>query len=1108
MAPNSNSSWRPEPCLECRCHRDDVVFCTSTVCPNPQCDFQRGERLRIPANKCCPECISSQGSCQYEGLTYGTGSVWRPSPCSQCLCSGLGVTCSALSCPALDCPPDHRQFSPEGECCPQCVRNGVFSVTLFIRLKFLLFVFQHGEQWQKDSCTMCVCDRGQSRCHSLTCPALTCQTGQRRVRRPGQCCEECVWPKGSCLYEGTVRYHGDMWNGSAISSSASGSGCEFCSCDRGQVLCQRADCEQVQCPQGSELLFEKGKCCPVCSSEKPGCVHHGRTYKALSRWSDGACRQCECRGGHVTCYVRSCPTLRCHSDCASCSGRPDHCESCSDPKAVLHMGRCLSLCPSGFYRDKHVCTAIMFTYELIRLERCELGTGVFQVGNIPAPCGLERSNSWFETGTEINFSGGVVKIEPAKNSEGLIIGSEMSCAPSCLSCSGPAHCDSCGLQEALLSPDRLQCVSACPSGSYQHDHTHCRECHSSCSECLGPSEADCVSCSHLSSLLKLGRCVSQCGPGFYSQDNNCYACDPSCESCFPDKPLCTSCPPGAALHHGKCISECPPQHYKDSHSRCRACHSSCSSCWGPSVSQCSDCLSGLFLQQGQCVETCGEGMYPQHQTCHNCHPSCRSCVGPLASDCVLCLKPEQVLVPQYHSSQHGICAAKCPKFSFTDQQHVCRDCDSSCLQCTGPSSDSCVSCPSLSSLLQGRCVSQCPEGRYSEDGVCQECSADCQRCTADLRAAGGSVCLWCKAPRTWLLGDHCVSECPVGHFGRHGACVECHSSCESCSGAGALSCTSCPAPSVLLRSGQCALSCPQGFYQDSQRTCLECDPQCLTCTAPGACTACRDPNKVLQFGECQYESCAHQYYLNTTTRTCRECDWSCNSCRGPLRTDCVQCMEGHVLQDGLCSQQCSSGFYREGDHCLACDPDCEHCLGPAQCQRCVSPLVVLGGLCVQHCGPLHYLDTDAQVCKPCSSDCVVCEGVGQCRACAEGSFLIQGYCAPDCGHGFYSDANTRTCHVNVHPPRLHDSAPRLLHFELQSAPSNGQLFVRSGADEETPLKPGDRFSPEQLSTGRVVFRHQQDKPSPSPRTSCPNPTGTQVSLCVFKPEPEVSPPTH
>lgn len=42
------------------------------VCADLCVSFLQGERLRIPPNKCCPECISlSQGSCQHEGLIYG-----------------------------------------------------------------------------------------------------------------------------------------------------------------------------------------------------------------------------------------------------------------------------------------------------------------------------------------------------------------------------------------------------------------------------------------------------------------------------------------------------------------------------------------------------------------------------------------------------------------------------------------------------------------------------------------------------------------------------------------------------------------------------------------------------------------------------------------------------------------------------------------------------------------------------------------------------------------------------------------------------------------------------------------------------------------------------
>lgn len=48
-----------------------------------------------------------------------------------------------------------------------------------------------------------------------------------------------------------------------------------------------------------------------------------------------------------------------------------------------------------------------------------------------------------------------------------------------------------------------------------------------------------------------------------------------------------------------------------------------------------------------------------------------------------------------------------------------------------------------------------------------------------------------------------------------------------------------------------------------------------------------------------------------------ECDWSCNACRGPLRSDCLQCMEGYVLQDGICVPGCSPGFYQDAERCLS-----------------------------------------------------------------------------------------------------------------------------------------------------------------------------------------------
>uniref|UniRef100_A0A673XCZ9 Fraser extracellular matrix complex subunit 1 n=1 Tax=Salmo trutta TaxID=8032 RepID=A0A673XCZ9_SALTR len=979
------------------------------------------------------------------------GEEWRPSPCSKCVCDSGLPQCYAAECQPVACQPLDNLVIQPGHCCPQCVPNPCLSAGK---------EYKHGEQWQKSGCTRCVCDRGQSRCHTQTCPPRTCEKGQTKVKRAGQCCDECVAAKGSCLYELTVRYHGDMWNGT---------GCEFCTCERGQVLCQRAQCARVECPT----------------------VGHAFN---LERWSEGPCRECECREGRVTCYLASCPTcplgmlavprqgqccpeckqVQCQRDCMSCSGSPDHCESCKDSNSLLLDGRCVSICPRGFYANGKVCAA---------------------------------------------------------------------CQSSCATCEKDYECSSCG--GSLLLNNR-QCVATCEPGSYK-DHTQCLSCHASCSVCSGPSQQDCVWCSDPSHLLRDGLCVPDCDPGYYTQQGT--SCDSSCATCYPDNPKCTSCPQGSAMHHGKCISHCPEQHYIDDHGRCRACHSSCWSCSGPSVSQCTLCSQGLSLHQGQCLEACGEGLYHQEQTCHICHPSCRRCLGPLASDCLRCLKPEEALLPRnthtHRTTPHGVCVATCPARFYLDALHTCRECHTSCLQCTGgsgqnctsctppyvllegqcvlscppgfniqdntwchpscqecsgPSKADCVSCPPLAKFHNGYCTTSCPEGEFLHpQGYCQECNSDCLRCAADLQTGVGSVCLWCKAVRTLLLEDHCVTRCPLGHYPWHGACKRCHASCEGCSGEGPLSCTSCPAPSFLLTSGLCAPTCPLGYYAEGDRRCRACGSQCLSCEMGGVCTSCRDPGKVLMFGECQYDSCAHQYYLNTTIRACRECDWSCNECKGPLRTDCLQCMEGHVLQDGLCTQSCSPGSYQNGERCLSCDEHCEVCHGPGQCGRCQTPYSTLQGHCVLECGRTFFLDSSLKLCTPCSADCVECEGMGRCTVCRQNTYLRDGYCTPDCGHGFYSDKKTRTCHANSQSPTLHisgsllvpiggtkpldstilsaqdqDSPPESLVFQLLQPPATGRMVVLEGG-REIEMSRDDTFSWAQLQSRQVRYTHDKDQ---------------------------------
>ncbi|XP_010786063.1 extracellular matrix protein FRAS1-like, partial [Notothenia coriiceps] len=225
----NNTSWRPQSCQECTCY-SDVAICRPTYCPNPECDIQRGERLRIPANQCCPECISSsQGSCQYEGVIYAHDSQWSPSPCTACVCSRGSVSCTPHPCSPLSCPSDQSPFTPAGECCPKCGRNGE-------SCSWQGTAYRDGEEWKPSLCSRCVCSNGEVRCSVAECQQVACKPHENLVIQPGRCCPQCV--SNPCLSAGKQHQHGEQWQKNA---------CTTCVCDRGQSKCHTHACQPASC---------------------------------------------------------------------------------------------------------------------------------------------------------------------------------------------------------------------------------------------------------------------------------------------------------------------------------------------------------------------------------------------------------------------------------------------------------------------------------------------------------------------------------------------------------------------------------------------------------------------------------------------------------------------------------------------------------------------------------------------------------------------------------------------------------------------------------------------------------------------------------------------
>jgi hypothetical protein len=59
---------------------------------------------------------------------------------------------------------------------------------------------------------------------------------------------------------------------------------------------------------------------------------------------------------------------------------------------------------------------------------------------------------------------------------------------------------------------------------------------------------------------------------------------------------------------------------------------------------------------------------------------------------------------------------------------VCAKCYLSCMTCSGPRRDQCVTCPRGWQLAAGECHPECPEGFFKSNYGCQKCHHYCRTC--------------------------------------------------------------------------------------------------------------------------------------------------------------------------------------------------------------------------------------------------------------------------------------------------------------------------------------------------------------------------------------------
>eukprot|EP01016_Furgasonia_blochmanni_P023328 TRINITY_DN251_c0_g5_i1.p1 TRINITY_DN251_c0_g5~~TRINITY_DN251_c0_g5_i1.p1 ORF type:complete len:2505 (+),score=375.87 TRINITY_DN251_c0_g5_i1:195-7709(+) len=518
-----------------------------------------------------------------------------------------------------------------------------------------------------------------------------------------------------------------------------------------------------------------------------------------------------------------------------------------------------------------------------------------------------------------------------------------------------------------ISCNRTTCLT-CKEGNYMISG-YCKPCFPGCKTCN-----DSTSC-------------TECQPRFFLQDSStCANCSQKCATCN-DSTTCLTCHAFNAdvLYNGSCVQGCPsgfwPNTTVPDNKTCAACNSTCASCKGPSANDCTSCPTGAnetYLFNGACVQACPPGQSPMNGKCILCSENCASCSS--GDNCTACNTG--------FFNHKGRCLPACPPGFINDVNNTCVPCADSCLTCKDNSSF-CTQCISPKNLIKanGSCLDTCPDGSFTQNGVCVRCAPGCDAC------GNYTQCTTCSTGFN-LTNGMCTSSCPTGTYPNGTACAACASGCATCvDGSKCVTCTN----GSLVDDGTCVAACPTGTFSNDNKRCEPCAFGCGTCTNKYNCTICS--SNFFSLSPACLERCPPGYYPDTATKKCVTCPANCTNCLGAQ--NCIGCQNSTaVINNGSCVATCPNGTYSRNSSmgtnqiCTKCMDGCDVCGFAGMCIKCTSPNVLLKDMCLPQCPPGFF--NASGICNLCTPGCAVCANNTGCSKCFGGFDQFNGTCQQQC----------------------------------------------------------------------------------------------------------------
>ena len=478
-------------------------------------------------------------------------------------------------------------------------------------------------------------------------------------------------------------------------------------------------------------------------------------------------------------------------------------------------------------------------------------------------------------------------------------------------------------------------------------------------------------------------------------------------------------------------------------SRFALCNDKCNSCYGPDENNCLTCFSPEkkaelnYLLNNKCLNECPEGTYAEEQTegyykCKSCYINCKTCNEKGNNNNMKCESCNETDI---------IYAKNCYKVYNNEEKTFYK----------AGSNTEITSCFELLSYYikenTYECISTMPSTGYflvnSNTGLFAKCHSDCNTCSQNYTEIS-SNCDTCTNSELYLLDGNCISSCPEGYYSKIdngiNICKKCFKNC--------LTCTQGEIYSGTVLTNMNCLKCKKGVDPNDSNNLIEdkikLEQNCfeiITYTEEKIIfdvselnngeteKSCFDYGKVIIYEEYQcIEKPINSYYVLNgdenygVIKLCDEACVTCDSGKNILTgdTNCKNCTEGYfktqdsntncilesLIPENYFKNNSDNIFYKCYSRCKKCDEYYDIERNDMHCTECITDFYFVYE--TNNCYEMSFVDENDYFFSERDNKFHKC--YFSCLKCSQLELDEYNHNCDECITGFYFEYNTQNCY--------------------------------------------------------------------------------------------------